>query len=95
MPELLDPDQLADRLRDAPEWRCQNGQIERQFTFKTFLQAIEFVAAVAAIAEALNHHPDIDIRYRRVQLAVSTHSAGGLTELDFELAARVERLPAA
>ena len=94
MPDLLTPQQLAARLQDAPEWAVDDGQIAREFTLGTFMAAIEFVGAVAAIAEELNHHPDIDIRYRRIRIAVSTHSAGGLTELDFALAARVDRLPA-
>lgn len=92
MPDLLTPEQLAESLKDAPDWSVADGQIAREFTLATFMAAIEFVGGVAAIAEDLNHHPDIDIRYRRVRIAVSTHSAGGLTELDFELATRVDRL---
>ncbi|MDE2863373.1 MAG: 4a-hydroxytetrahydrobiopterin dehydratase [Chloroflexi bacterium] len=92
MPDLLTPEQLAERLKEAPDWSVADGQIAREFTLATFVAAIEFVGGVAAIAERLNHHPDIDIRYRRVRIAVSTHSAGGLTELDFELAAQVDRL---
>lgn len=92
MPDLLTTEQLAERLKGAPDWSVADGQIAREFTLATFVAAIEFVGGVAAIAERLNHHPDIDIRYRRVRIAVSTHSAGGLTELDFELAARVDRL---
>ena len=92
MPDLLTAEQLAERLRGAPEWSVDEGQIAREFTLATFMAAIEFVGGVAAIAEGLNHHPDIDIRYKRVRIAVSTHSAGGLTGLDFELAAQVDRL---
>ena len=92
MPELLTPDQLTERLKDSPEWGLGGGQIAREFTLPNFMAAIEFVGGVAAIAEDLNHHPDIDIRYRRVRIAVSTHSAGGLTELDFELSTRVDKL---
>ena len=92
MPDLLTPEQLAERLIEAPDWSVSDGQIAREFTLATFVAAIEFVGGVAAIAERLNHHPDIDIRYRRVRIAVSTHSAGGLTGLDFELAAQVDRL---
>ena len=92
MPALLTPQQLVDSLARTPQWSRREGQIERQITLETFMEAIQFVAKVAAIAEELNHHPDIDIRYRQVRIAVSTHSAGGLTELDFELAARVDAL---
>ena len=92
MPDLLTSEQLAERLRGVPEWGIADGQIAREFTLATFVAAIEFVGGVAEIAEELNHHPDIDIRYRRVRIAVSTHSAGGLTELDFQLAAQVDQL---
>ena len=92
MPDLLTPDQLAERLQGVPEWGLADGQIAREVSLASFMAAIEFVGGVAAIAEDLNHHPDTDIRYRRVRIAVSTHSAGGLTGLDFELAGKVDRL---
>ncbi len=92
MPDLLTPEQLAERLQGVPDWSLADGQIAREFSLATFAAAIGFVGEVAAIAERLNHHPDIDIRYRRVRIAVSTHSAGGLTSLDFELASQVDQL---
>ncbi len=69
-----------------------NGEISKQFKFENFLQSLDFVNKVGAIAEELGHHPDITINYNRVKLSVVTHDAGGLTELDFTLATRVNQL---
>lgn len=92
MSELLGEAELVDRLRSFSSWELDGAQIRRTITLSTFMGAIDFVGKVAVVAERLNHHPDIDIRYRRVEIAVSTHSAGGLTELDFQLAAMVNDL---
>ena len=92
MPALLNSTEIAGRLQEVAGWSQKGVEIGRTFEFATFVDAIAFVGNVAAIAEDLNHHPDIDIRYRRVSIAVSTHSAGGLTELDFQLAARLNKL---
>lgn len=66
----------------------------RTFTFSDFLAAIRFVNAVAEVAEAADHHPDIDIRYNKVTLALTTHDSGGLTEKDFALAAQADTIAA-
>jgi len=79
-------------LARIPAWTRDGGTIRRTLTFPTFAEGIRFVERVAAEADALDHHPDIDIRYTTVRLALSTHSAGGLTALDLELAARIDRL---
>ena len=68
-----------------------SGEIFKQYQFENFVQALEFVNRVGAIAEELGHHPDITINYNRVKLSVITHDAGGLTELDFKLAARANQ----
>lgn len=70
----------------------QGKTITRDFKFKDFKEAMDFVNKVADEAEEMNHHPDIDIRWNTVTLAISTHSAGGLTENDFELASRCNKL---
>jgi len=73
----------------APEgWAEVDGALEREFTFESFLLAVEFVNRVAALAEAENHHPDIAIAYRTVTLRWRTHSADAITDRDRELAAR-------
>lgn len=66
--------------------------LEREFEFESFPAAIAFVDRLAEVAEAANHHPDIDIRYRRVLVRWTTHSAGGITDRDRELAARTDEL---
>jgi 4a-hydroxytetrahydrobiopterin dehydratase len=73
----------------TPEgWREEDGALVREYEFESFPAAIAFVSCVAELAERENHHPDIDIRYKRVTLRWSTHSAGGITELDREMASR-------
>jgi 4a-hydroxytetrahydrobiopterin dehydratase len=74
------------------EWREVDGALERTFELASFADAIAFVTRVAELAEAENHHPDIAVAYRKVTLRWSTHSAGGITDRDRELAARSEAL---
>lgn len=92
MAQRLDDPEIATRLAGIPAWQREGGEIARIFTFRDFAGAISFVNRVAALAEAVDHHPDIDIRWNRVTLRLSTHSRGGLTSLDFELAARIDAL---
>ncbi|MBB6050298.1 4a-hydroxytetrahydrobiopterin dehydratase [Armatimonas rosea] len=75
-------------------WSLENGRISRTFTFPDFVAAMRFVNAVADAAEAADHHPDIDIRYNKVTLALTTHDSGGLTEKDFALAAQADTIAA-
>jgi 4a-hydroxytetrahydrobiopterin dehydratase len=75
----------------VPNWQLQDGQIVRTYQFKDFPAAIKFVDAVARIAEQAWHHPDIDIRWNKVTLALTTHDAGGLTKKDFALAKKFDR----
>ncbi len=89
MAKLNDAD-IARRLTALPQWTREGGAIRRTFTFRKFAEGIQFVDRVAVQADAMDHHPDIDIRYTAVTLTLSTHSAGGLTAKDFELAAKIE-----
>jgi len=75
------------------EWREVDRALERTFEFPSFAEAIAFVNRVAELAEAENHHPDLAISYRKVTLRWTTHSAGGITDRDRELAERSGRLP--
>jgi 4a-hydroxytetrahydrobiopterin dehydratase len=89
------PTQLPPRISspaDAPQWQRNGEVISRTFQFKDFPAAMEFVNAVALAAEQVQHHPDIDIRWNKVTLALTTHDAGGLTEKDFALARRCDAL---
>jgi len=88
----LTPAQIKAALPSVPEWRRKASVISRTFEFKDFVIAMKFVNAVARAAEKAWHHPDIDIRWNKVTLALTTHDAGGLTEKDFALAAKFDRL---
>jgi len=77
---------------EVAEWTLGDGQIEREYDLGSFPGAVEFVTRVADLAEEADHHPDIHIYYRRVHLVLSTHSIGGLSENDFILSARIDRL---
>lgn len=77
-------------LASVPEWSRKRDVIRREYSFADFPVAMRFVNRVARGAEKLQHHPDIDIRWNRVVLTLTTHDAGGLTERDFELARRCD-----
>jgi len=89
---LLPEDELDTALKDLPEWTRTGDSIARTVEAATFPAGIELVRRVAVAAEEADHHPDIDIRWRRVTFTLSTHSAGGLTRLDVELARRIDQL---
>ncbi len=90
--KLLSAAEIKQALTGVPDWRRRGRVISRRFEFAGFPDAMKFVNAVARAAEKENHHPDIDIRWNQVTLALSTHDAGGLTEQDFDLARRCDRL---
>jgi 4a-hydroxytetrahydrobiopterin dehydratase len=81
--------EITEALKSVPEWQLQSGAITREFSFSDFREAMSFVNAVAALAERAGHHPDIDIRYNKVRLALVSHDAGGITKKDFSLAAEI------
>ncbi len=88
----LTPEALKQFLAEHPEWKHEGGMIRRTYEAPTFLAGIDFVSRVAMAAEAADHHPDIDIRWRKVTLALVTHDAGGLTWRDTKLAAEADTL---
>ncbi|MDF2441130.1 MAG: 4a-hydroxytetrahydrobiopterin dehydratase [Abditibacteriota bacterium] len=88
----LNASQIAEAMQALDSWQLDGEEIRKQFVFEDFMVAMAFVNRVAEVAEAANHHPDIDIRYNKVLCALSTHSEGGLTNKDFELAARMDSL---
>ena len=92
---------MTDRLSDIaiqrelgslPGWSRRGDLITKTYQFKAFMSGIDFVVAVAKAAEAADHHPDIDIRYTKIVCSLSTHSAGGVTQKDLDLAREMERL---
>jgi 4a-hydroxytetrahydrobiopterin dehydratase len=90
--DLLTEDEISARLTAVPEWTRDGNSITFAITRADFRDAMLYVGAVAYLAEAANHHPDIGISWNRVTLALSTHSAGGLTAADFALAGRISAL---
>ncbi len=89
---MLSAEDIEARVRSLPGWKIESGELVKTFTFKSFLPSIHFVNQIAKYAEDAGHHPDIDIRYNRVKIALVTHDAGGLTEKDFNLAVEIENL---
>ena len=88
----LSPDEIKSRLASIPGWSLEKDELVRHFQFPDFLGSIAFVNGVAQLAEAAGHHPDIDIRYNKVRLALTTYDAGGISSKDFDLAAKVGAL---
>jgi 4a-hydroxytetrahydrobiopterin dehydratase len=89
MKSALTAVEIEDFSKDHPEWTLQEGKLVREWRFKDFVAAMTFVNHIAAIAEAAGHHPDIDIRYNRVLLALVSHDAGGITERDTAMASHI------
>lgn len=90
MPQLATEPEIEIFLERNGNWSRHESSLTSDFTAPSFLLAIDFVNTVAMIAEGLDHHPDIDIRWNKVIFALSTHSAGGITSLDFELATAID-----
>jgi len=90
MNTLVPESDLPAALAATPGWTLEGREIVRTFTHPGFAAALAFVNRVGTLAEEADHHPDIDIRWNKVTLRLSTHSRGGLTGLDFDLAARID-----
>lgn len=80
------------RLTEIPGWSITDGKLHREFKFADFVRAFGFMASVAAIAQALDHHPDWDNVYNTVRIRLWSHDAGGITERDFKMAKRINEL---
>jgi len=91
---LLDEAEIELRLQSLPGWELSGAAIVKEFGRGDFVGSVEFVSALAEPAEAMNHHPDLAISWDTVTVTISTHSEGGLTAADFELAAKIEALSA-
>jgi 4a-hydroxytetrahydrobiopterin dehydratase len=91
MAELLTDDQIDIALRDLiPAWKAEGKVLVRTVEKQTFMDGIRLVATVAQLAESMNHHPDIDIRYKTITFRLTTHSAGGITQDDLVLAKHID-----
>jgi 4a-hydroxytetrahydrobiopterin dehydratase len=90
MSRRLDAEEIDRQLGELPGWSGDGSALRRSVAFADFPTAIRAVEDIAVLAEAMDHHPDIDIRWRTLHLTLSTHSAGGVTQLDIELAHRID-----
>ena len=90
IPRKLDTKSVAGWLRNRAGWKRRANTIQKDFSFGNFRQSIVFVNRVATLADTVDHHPDIDIRYATVRLTLSTHDARGITEKDLELAEQID-----
>jgi 4a-hydroxytetrahydrobiopterin dehydratase len=93
MATKLNEGEILNGLQDLPGWVLEGGRIEKTFTFDSYAECVAFAVKVALSAEKADHHPDsLEIMWGRVRVAYVTHSAGGVTQLDLEAAARVDTL---
>ncbi len=88
----LGPDEVARLAASVPAWETAGERLRRRFVFRDFAHAMRFVNRMAGLAENENHHPDFAVHYREVEVTIWTHAAGGLTENDFILAAKIDAL---
>ncbi|HEY1174987.1 MAG TPA: 4a-hydroxytetrahydrobiopterin dehydratase [Phytomonospora sp.] len=95
MSEILDESALRDKLTDLPGWSVDGDGITRVAELPTFPDAIAAVARIGVVAEEMDHHPDIDIRWRTLTFRCSTHSEGGVTAKDLDLARQIDEIVAA
>jgi len=90
--DRLSADEIQQRVGELPDWTLEGDKLWRRFVFVDFSEAFGFMSRVALAAEAMNHHPEWSNVWNRVEIALTTHDAGGLSKLDFELAGRIDRL---
>ena len=92
----MDPETIAAQLAELKAWERDedSGGIVRRFEFPQFADAIEFVNRIATVADERDHHPDIDIRYRRLKIVLVSHDVGGLSSRDFKMAKLIDELAA-
>ena len=91
-PPCLPPDAVAAALGELPLWSGGPDGLRRTVQLPSFRDAVGAIVSIADVAEEMDHHPDVDLRWRTLHLTVVTHSAGGVTELDLELARRIDAL---
>jgi 4a-hydroxytetrahydrobiopterin dehydratase len=88
----MDQTDALSRLEQLPGWELDGQTIRKTFRWQNFVEAVGFVDRLVPVAEGARHHPDIDIRWNKVTLSLTTHSAGSLTDKDFELAGQIENM---
>jgi 4a-hydroxytetrahydrobiopterin dehydratase len=90
--EKLSEADITGRLPEVPGWELTDGKLLRTFTFGNFVQAFGFMTSVALLAESMDHHPDWSNVYHRVTIGLNTHDVGGISQLDFDLAKKINDL---
>jgi 4a-hydroxytetrahydrobiopterin dehydratase len=91
-PPRLSPDELAAALHGLPLWSGNTEGLRRTVELPSFRDAVAAIVAIADVAEEMDHHPDVDLRWRTLHLSLVSHSAGGVTEMDLQLARRIDAL---
>jgi 4a-hydroxytetrahydrobiopterin dehydratase len=91
-PPRLSPDEISAALSGMPAWSGDGDGIRRSAELPSFRDAVDAIVRIADVAEEMDHHPDVDLRWRTLHLTLVSHSAGGVTELDLELARRIDAL---
>ena len=89
---VLNDDEINARLAEVDGWKRDGDAVKRQFEFDDFQASVDFVNRITPVAEEMNHHPDIAISWNTVDLSLSTHSEGGITDNDFDLARQIDQL---
>ena len=90
----LSKNEIQQKLKDMQGWSHQGKSIQKRYTLKSFMPAMDLVNKIAGAAEKVQHHPDITINYNVVGISLSTHSEGGVTQKDFDLAQQIDQLAA-
>ena len=88
----LEESKINELLKEIPAWKLNEGHLHKKFKFKNFVEAIEFVNAVAEIAEQEGHHPDFCVHYNKIEIELWTHAINGLSENDFIVAAKIDKI---
>ena len=89
---VLSQSDIESRLRSSPQWRVEGGELTRTFEHKDFVAALSFVNRVGDLAEKAGHHPDIDIRYNKVKMLLTSHDSGGVTRRDTRMAKQISEI---
>jgi len=89
---ILTDDELRDGIAGLAGWTVEDGKLTKRYAFKSYKDGLVFALAVGHVADHLDHHPDLEVGYAKVKIAVNTHSVGGLSSYDLELARRVDAL---
>jgi 4a-hydroxytetrahydrobiopterin dehydratase len=88
----MSDDEIKDQLQNLGGWEREGDALRREFEFANFVGSVDFVNRITPVAEEMNHHPDLSISWNKVTVSLSTHSEGGITENDFELATKIDSL---